>query len=277
MSKRNGAKPYIDTTTPNVARIYDYLLGGRNNFGPDRAAAEQIIKATPHVRESARDSRAFLRRAVTQLTAKAGIRQFIDIGTGLPSQGNVHEVAQAINPDARVAYIDNDPTVVIHARAMLARGEGAIAILDDLRDPESVLSHPALNVQIDLDRPVALLLVAVLDFIADDKDPYGIVSRLVSALAPGSFLVISHATADHLLLARADQAVQFYDTAFSRATLRSYMAVRRFFDGLRLVEPGLVDVRDWRPDEEWPGSTTRITAYGGIGQKPLLWEAASDA
>ncbi|WP_344493825.1 SAM-dependent methyltransferase [Nonomuraea monospora] len=275
MSDHNGTNPYIDTNTPNVARIYNYLLGGRDNFASDRAAAEQIIKVVPHVRRTARENRSFLRRAVTQLTAKAGIRQFIDIGTGLPSKGNVHEIAQAINPDARVTYIDNDPTAIVHARAMLARGEGVIAILDDLRDPDSILSQPRLNALIDLDRPVALLLVAVLHFIEDKEDPYAIVSRLLAALAPGSYLVVSHATADHLPSERTDQALQVYEASSTRATPRTYRQILRFFEGLRLVEPGLVDVRDWRPDRDEPSADVITTCYGGSAQKPLPWEGTA--
>ncbi len=258
MSESNGACPYIDISNPNPARIHDFLLGGKANFGVDREAAAQLTRAAPYMSENARHNRAFLRRAVTQLTVKAGIRQFIDIGSGLPTQGHVHEVAWTVNSDARVVYVDRDPQVVAHARNLLANQTSATAILGDLRAPDTVLAHADLRRLIDLDRPVALLLVAVLESVADTENPANIIAQFIRTVAPGSYLVISHATAD-------------FCPSPTTGYARPYSKIRPLFAGLRLVEPGLVDIRDWRPDGSDHGSIAPTIYYGGIGQKPLPW------
>ena len=181
----------INTGVPNPARIYDYFLGGKDNFPADREVAEQVVAIAPVARDIVEDNRAFLRRAVRLLAGEAGIRQFIDLGSGLPTQGNVHEIAQAAVPDARVVYVDNDAMVVTHSRALLA-GDNTAAIEADLRDPDSVMGHPEVRELIDFDQPIALLLMAILHFVPDDEDPYGIVARFRDALPAGSYLALSH-------------------------------------------------------------------------------------
>jgi hypothetical protein len=262
MSEFNGTCPYIDISSPNPARIHDFLLGGKANFGVDREAAAQLTRATPYMRENARHNRSFLQRAVNQLAVKAGIRQFIDIGSGLPTQGHVHEVAQKVNPDARVVYVDRDPQVVAHARVLLSNQTCSTAIFGDLRRPDTVLAHADLHRLIDLDRPVVLLLIAVLESLADAENPADMVAKLIQTLAPGSYLVISHATADLCPVTEGPHA-------------RPYSEIRNLFAGLRLVEPGLVDIRDWRPEGPDHRSIAPTIYYGGIGQKPLPWAEAA--
>jgi len=255
--------PEIDTSTPHPARMYDYWLGGKDNFPADREAAEEVLALVPKARDMARANRAFLRRAVRSLAGEAGIRQFLDVGTGIPTQGNVHEVAHAIAPDARVAYVDNDPIVHVHANALLA-GSSTTIILADLRKPDTILDHPKVRPFIDFDQPLALLLVAVLHFLTDEDDPAGTVARFRDAMAPGSFLAISHATGD-FNPEMATKAARAYDRATSPVVPRTRAEVERFFDGFALVDPGLVQVSRWRPDGEIPEDEVWI--YGGVGRK----------
>ncbi len=255
----------IGTSTPNPARIYDYLLGGKDNFPADRETAEEVLALAPEVRAVARENRAFLRRAVRYLAGEAGIRQFLDVGTGIPAQGNVHQVAQQVAPDARVVYVDNDPIVLLHARALLA-GNHTTIIQADLREPAAILDHPELREVIDFDQPVAVLLLAILHFITDEEDPAGIVTRLRDAMAPGSYLALSHGTADFRPEAIL-KAAQVYDRATAPLVLRSHAQIGRFFDGLELVAPGLVQVVSWRPDGELPDGWATSPAYGGIARK----------
>jgi hypothetical protein len=219
------------------------------------------------------DNRAFLRRAVRFLTREAGIRQFVDLGSGLPTQGNVHEIAQAIAPDARVVYVDNDAMVVTHSRALLA-GNNTVAIKADLREPDSILEHPEVRELIDFSQPVALLLMAILHFIPDDEDPFGIVARFRDALPAGSYLAISHGTRD--IPARPDMSAeemaemgakveQLYQLTTASLVTRTRTQVERFFDGVELVDPGLVELQLWRPDEQ--GSALPGGFYGGVGRK----------
>jgi len=255
----------IDTSTPNPARIYDYLLGGKDHFPADRTAAEEILAAVPQARAGARENRAFLGRAVRYLAAEAGIRQFLDIGTGLPTQGNVHQIAQAIAPDAPVVYVDNDPVVHAHAAALLAGGH-TVAVLGDLRQPEAILAHPEVRRVLDFGRPVAVLLVAILHFVRDEEDPAGIVARLRDGLAPGSYLVVSHATADfHPEVAAKVTAV--YEQATAPLVLRSRDQIGRLFDGFELVAPGLVQPAAWRPDGEGPASPGAGGFHAGVGRR----------
>jgi hypothetical protein len=186
----------IDTTTPHPARIYDALLGGKDNYAADREAVRNLLRAAPEVRDSARANRAFLQRVVRFLVGEAGIRQIIDIGTGIPTAGNVHEVAGPIALDTRVAYVDNDPIVHVHANALLTGTGTTSIVLADLREPEAILAHPGVTELIDFTRPVALLLVAILHFLTEEENPGRIVATLTSALPPGSYLALSHATAD---------------------------------------------------------------------------------
>ncbi|WP_433325287.1 SAM-dependent methyltransferase [Spirillospora sp. CA-294931] len=258
----------VDLRTPNVARMYDYLLGGKDNYAADREAVEEVVRRAPDTPFVARENRAFLGRGVRFL-AESGIRQFVDIGSGLPTQGNVHEIAHQIAPDARVVYADVDPIVLTHGRALLAGTPGVAVIQGDARRVEDILAHPELTKLIDLDQPVAVLMLAVLHFIDDADDPPGIVARLRSAMAPGSHLMISHVTADFDDDCRVREAGAVYEKATSQITLRARAEVERLFDGFDLVEPGLTTLSLWRPR---PGSTVPFGAerqwcYAGVGRR----------
>jgi hypothetical protein len=264
--QRPGPPGGIDTTTANPARIYDALLGGKDHYPVDRAAADAILKAAPQARQGARENRAFLQRTVRFLAAEAGIRQFLDIGTGLPTQGNVHQVAHLVAADARVVYVDHDPVVHVHANALLANNSPTtVAVLADLREPEAILDNAQVRRLLDFTRPVGVLLVAVLHFIRDEEDPAGIVARLREAMAPGSFLVVSHATGDFHPQAGA-KVTEVYRQASAPLVLRSRQSIERFFDGFDLVEPGLVQPAAWRPDPG-PVSPSAGGFYSGVGQR----------
>ena len=263
----------INTGVPNPARIYDYLLGGKDNFPADRDVADQLLAIAPVARDVVEDNRAFLRRAVRHLTREAGIRQFIDLGSGLPTQGNVHEIAQADAPDARVVYVDNDPMVVTHSRALLA-GDNTVAIQADFREPEALLGHPEVRGLIDFDQPIALLLMAILHFLPDEQEPFGIVARFRDALPTGSHLAISHGTRD--IPVRPDMSVeemtemgtrveQLYQLTTASLVTRTHAQIERFFEGLELLDPGLVEIQLWRPDDQ--GSALPGGFYGGVGRK----------
>jgi hypothetical protein len=252
----------IDTGTPHPARMYDYFLGGKDNFPADRKAADMLLAVAPEARDLARQNRAFLQRAVRFLAGEAGIRQFIDIGTGIPTQGNVHEVAHALAPDARVVYVDNDPIVLTHSRALLA-GHNTTIVQGDLREPDAILDQPAVWQVIDFDQPVAILLVAILHFIKDEEGPDRIVARLRDAMAPGSYLVVSHGTGDFNPDA-TPTAARAYGRSASQLSPRTHAEVLRYFDGLELLEPGLVPVSMWRPDGDIPETKG---VYGGVGRR----------
>jgi hypothetical protein len=265
----------LDPTTPNVARIYDYWLEGKDNFQVDRDFAEKIITIEPSAPYMARQNRGFLGRVVRFLTEKAGIRQFIDIGTGLPTQRNVHQVAQETAPDARIVYVDNDEVVRIHARSLLGDDTNVAAIRADLRDPAAILSHPDVNRLIDFDQPIALLLLAILHFIPDADDPIGIIGRFREVMAPGSHLAISCSTRD-ADPARAAKIIAEYRKASAPAVLRTEAEILRFFGGFRLLDPGrLVYTPEWRPAQPGnAGSTTDPRAdpkkawmLAGLGRK----------
>jgi hypothetical protein len=239
----------IDPTTAHPARRYNYWLGGKDNFAADRASGDAIAAAMPTVRLAARENRMFLRRSVRFL-AEQGITQFLDIGTGIPTADNTHEVAQAVDPAARVVYVDNDPIVLSHARALLtSTPEGATSYLDaDLREPADLLARKDLHATLDLSRPVALMLVAILHFVRDDEHPRKILSQLVAALPAGSYVTISHVTWDHLpphVVAKLDAANP--DGRFRPRTIAELTAL---LDGLEPVDPGLVSIADWRADKE---------------------------
>jgi hypothetical protein len=248
--------------------MYDYYLGGTTNFAADRAAAGQVLRVLPEGRDMAVANRAFLGRAVRFL-AGAGIRQFLDIGTGIPAPGSTAEVLRGCAPGARVVYVDNDPIVIAHARDLAAgHGPGAAAVLQaDVRSPGSLLSHPGLAAVIDARQPVAVLLVAVLHFVRESEDPAGIVARLRQAMAPGSYLVISHGTGDFSPV-RAAEAVRFYEQASAPFVLRSRDQIAGFFDGLDLVEPGLVHLPRWRPEPGPAPDPGRVWLYAGAARKP---------
>jgi SAM-dependent methyltransferase len=253
----------IDTTRAHPARIYDAWLGGKNNFAPDREMADQIAAINPEVPVNARANRAFLGRAV-RFAVESGIRQFLDIGTGIPTAGNTHEVAQAIDPECSVAYVDNDPMVLAHSRALMAAaGRGRTSVIQgDLRDPAAILSHPEVRAAVDLARPVALLLVAVLHFLGDEDKPEEIIATLRDALAPGSVLVLSHGVYSEDAQDVADEIATAYNRGAANVHVRSPSRVVEFFDGFDLLDPGFVLVSDWRPDAD----TVPLTRVGsGIG------------
>jgi S-adenosyl methyltransferase len=260
--------PFVDASVPNVARVYDYLLGGKDNYSADREAAVELVRLVPDALRACHNNRRFLQRAVRFLAADAGVRQFIDIGAGLPTQGNVHEVAQGVNPDARVLYVDYDPVVISHAQALLVKNPFTVAINRDLRDPAQIIAHPALQALIDLGRPVAILLVAVLHFIPDEDDPYGIVAALKAAMSPGSYLVVSHVTADEVSGPVTAKVRELYQRTTASATPRTRTDIGRFFDGTEIIAPGLTDVSAWRAEVRLLGGPTRTLFYGGMGRKP---------
>lgn len=251
------------SSTANVARMYDYYLGGKDNYAIDRQCAQRVISTVPLAREIARANRAFLGRAMRFLAGEAGIGQFIDIGAGLPTQDNVHQVAQRANPASRVVYVDNDPVVLVHARALLARDAQTRAILRDVRRPGEILADRDLVHLLDLSRPVAVLLVAVLHFIPDEHNAYAAVRTLVDAMAPGSYLVVSHVE----WCPELEAAARHYGQANAPVVLRSVDEIARFFDGLDLISPGLVNVQRWRPDDQTLCLDGDVPCYGGIGVK----------
>jgi hypothetical protein len=261
----------IDVSRPQTARMYDYYLGGKNHFAADRELAEKLLASVPSARTAARENRAFMGRAVRFLAGQAGIRQFLDIGTGLPTTNSVHEVAQAIAPAARVVYVDNDPLVLAHARALLSSApEGRTAYIHaDLRDPTAIVSNPAVREVLDFDQPVALMLVAILHFIPDKDHPAEIIANLLGALPSGSYLVASHGTHEH---DRAGFAVgqQAYQSSGVTARARdSGDFAELAFSGLQLVPPGVVLVSEWRPDNPSPRpSPAEVGIYGGVARKP---------
>ena len=261
----------FDTSVAHNARVWNYWLGGKDHFEAAREAGDRVFAMFPDIVHVARGDRAFLGRAVRFLTTQAGIRQFLDIGTGLPSANNVHDVAQRINPETRVVYADNDPIVLAHARALLASGpNGATAYLDaDIREPEKILSDPVTRSTLDFTRPIALMLVAVLHFVPDEDGPRHIVRTLVDALPPGSYVVASHATAEHNPegLSGAGRA---YEEGGMRGAIRtSEEFTDLVFGGLELVDPGVVLVSEWRPEGEGiRPQPNEVNTYGGVARKP---------
>jgi SAM-dependent methyltransferase len=257
----------IDTATPNVARIYDYLLGGKDNFAADREAARQLIEAIPDVAAIARDNRSFLGRVVRYLVTEAGIRQFLDLGGGLPTQANVHELAQGVAPETRVVYVDIDPVVASHGRALLASGDQVGMVLGDLRDPASILHHPDVTRLLDLTRPAAVLCTSTLHFIADEADPHKVIAEYRDHLAPGSCLAISHGTLEEDPEGEGGKAEVVYRQASSQLHVRPLPEVLRFFDGFELVDPGLTWITEWRPEPGTAPTGRPHSMRGGVGRK----------
>jgi SAM-dependent methyltransferase len=259
--------PPFDTSVAHVARVYNYWLGGKDNFAADRAAGEQAIKAFPDIVLSARANRAFLARTVRFLAGEAGIRRFLDIGTGIPSANNTHEVAQSVAQESRIVYVDNDPVVLTHARALLTSDPaGATAYIDaDLREPERILEGAARL--LDFSRPVAVMLMAILQHLHEEDDPYRVVATLVDAVPPGSFLALSHPAKDINAEAMAKMAESLNKMMAEKVTFRDRPAVARFFDGLDLVEPGMVQASKWRPTTE-AEAISPAALWGGVARKP---------
>jgi SAM-dependent methyltransferase len=259
----------VDTRRANIARVYDYLLGGSHNFLADQDAGRALAAVEPNVRAFAKANREFLGEAVRFLCA-AGIRQFLDIGSGIPTRGNVHEVARAAGPGSRVAYADVDPVAVAHSTAILAGSQDTTVIAGDLREPGAILAHPLVRQLIDFSQPAGLLLVSVLPFIADADDPWQIVASLADALAPGSYLVICHGTDEGRAdVTRAMDKV-YKSSVSASGGARSRADILRFFDGLDLVDPGLVYVQQWRPGEltDLPSDPAQRWGLVGVARKP---------
>ncbi len=255
-----------EATRPSVARVYDFLLGGHHNFAVDREFGRKLIEAEPNAREIVAENRAFLGRSVRHQVA-AGIRQFIDLGSGIPTQRNVHEIAQAADPAARVVYVDNDPVAVAHSRHILRGNPGAAVIGEDMRDPEAILAHPDLRGLIDLAEPVGLLFVSVLHFLPDSDDPAGLVGGFARRLAPGSHVTISHVTHEPLP-GTAAEVVKLYQRTTNPARTRTRGEILALFSGFELIEPGLVLMPLWRPDGPAPEHPERCWYYAGVGRKP---------
>jgi hypothetical protein len=261
--------PGVDPERPNVARVYDYLLGGTHNFAVDQDVARNLIAIEPTARDVAKANRAFLGRAVRFL-AEAGIRQFLDIGSGVPTQGNVHEIARAVAPESRVVYVDIDKVAIAHSESILARDDKATVIEADIREPEMILGHPEAQRLIDFDQPVGLLLLAMLHLVGDEENPCDLVRTLARPLPSGSYLTISHMTSDGQP-APVVEAMRRLNTRYTaNVTLRGHSKVHGFFDGFDLVEPGLVFVPLWRPDRPAPfiDQPERSWNYAGVGRKP---------
>lgn len=252
----------VDLSRPNVARVYDYVLGGANNFEVDREFAKRLLATMPDAQFLAQENRAFLRRTVSHLTRDAGVRQFVDLGSGIPTVGNTHEVVQRIDPDARVVYVDNEPVAVAHSELILQDNKNAAVIRADIRDVRAVLQHPVTRQMIDLDEPVAILAFAVLHFMSDEQDPYRLVARYRDATVPGSYLVLSHVSRDGR--PEVEDVIRQYRVSDNPITDRSRDEILEFFAGYELVDPGLVIIRDWRPEIDLSDAGAS-PVYGGVG------------
>jgi SAM-dependent methyltransferase len=264
-----GLPVVVDTTRPHQARVYDYWLGGKDNFAVDREAAERALAAYPGLRRGVRAQRAFLAKVVDYLARSQGIRQFLDIGTGIPTANNTHEVAHAVDPDARIVYLDNDPVVLAHARALLTGSRpGTTSYIDaDARDTGKILTEAA--ALLDFRQPIAVLLIGILQLIPDRDDPGAIVARLAEAVVPGSWLAIFHPANDILADQMGEVARQVSQNAVTPTTLRSRQEILRFFDGLDLMDPpGLVQVHRWLPGAAAPDTDDEVPGYAGLARKP---------
>ncbi|MBT2408322.1 MULTISPECIES: SAM-dependent methyltransferase [unclassified Streptomyces] len=275
MERPSWAPPGIDISVPSVSRIYDYYLGGSHNFEVDRQAARRAMEFIPGLPKIMQANRAFMRRAVRH-AADQGITQFLDIGSGIPTFGNVHEIAQAASPEARVVYVDHDPVAVAHSRAVLDGDDRTAVVAADLRKPQEILAAPEVERLLDLDRPVALLLVAVLHFMEDADEPYAAVAALRDALAPGSLLILTHASFEGIPLSEevAGGAVGVYRDIRNPLVMRSGEEISRFFDGFELVDPGVVAMPNWHAggaeapeDGEAPEDPYAFSGFAGVGRK----------
>jgi hypothetical protein len=267
MDRPSWAPEEIDLERPSAARVYDFYLGGAHNFAPDREMAQQAMRMWPELPRIMQANRAFLRRGVRYLVDQ-GIRQFIDIGSGIPTVGNVHEVAQQADPSVNVVYVDIDPVAVTHSRLILADDDRTLVVQEDLRNPEELLGNPDLLAHIDLDEPVAVLMVAVLHFIGDEDRPADIIAHYRSRIAPGSHLVISHASYEgQPELAKSHQ--ELYQRTRTPMTMRSRAEINAFFEGFTLVDPGVVWLPLWRPEASDPPADhpERTTGFAGVGRK----------
>ncbi|MBP2708647.1 SAM-dependent methyltransferase [Microbispora sp. RL4-1S] len=266
-------RPQIDTTRPSISRVYDYMLGGKDNFAVDRMVAEKALLIAPNAPHAARSNRRFLKRVVRFLAAEAGIRQFLDIGSGLPTQGNVHEIAHEVAPEARVVYVDNDPIVLVHGRALLAENGSTTVVEADIRDPEALLGNEEVRGLIDFDQPVALLLFGILHHLGDEEDPAAIAARLRDALPSGSYLALSHfhnpgpehPSATEL----AFSSEKMFNENLGTGRWRTRDEILAYFGDMDLLEPGLVPLIQWRPDHEeiLEEGDIHLLFAGGVGRK----------
>ncbi|MCW2638309.1 MAG: hypothetical protein JWP76_615 [Dactylosporangium sp.] len=265
MERPTWAPEDVNVERPSVARVYDYFLGGSHNFAVDREFADEVLRAMPDVPTVAQENRAFLRRAVRYLCG-LGIRQFVDLGSGIPTVGNVHEVAQSLDPGAEVVYVDMDPVAYAHSRAILADNPHATVIRADLRQPAEVLADPQLRAHIDVDQPVGLLLVAVLHFVPDDERPADIVAAYGSAVAPGSHIVVSHMSAEGMDDAK-DEALNLYQRSSTTVIPRTAQDVTRLLGDFSLVEPGVVRLPQWRPESPDEAGSTEIPGLAVVARR----------
>jgi SAM-dependent methyltransferase len=261
------ASPDVDMSRPSIARVYDFLLDGKENLDVDRRAANRFLNVVPEAAQIAKDNREFLRRGLRFLVGEAGIRQVIDVGSGLPTAGNVHELAHEFASDVRVVYVDNDPVVLAHGHALLHHDRITTMIKADLRRPETIFEHEDATELIDFSQPFAVLLGGILHHLYDREDPYGAVAHIVRRLVPGSYLLVSNFLDDDEPRAKAAERA-FMDSGLRRGRFRTWTEQRRFFEGLEIVEPGFVYVNDWRPDERTStDDAVRTLHAGGIGRK----------
>lgn len=267
MLRPNWAPSNLDLDRPSAARVYDYYLGGFHNFAVDREMAREAMRLWPELPQIMQANRAFLRRAV-RFAAREGVRQFLDIGSGIPTVGNSHEVAREADPSARVVYVDVDPVAVAHSRAILAGDADTGVVQADLRDPDRVVNDAAVRELIDFDQPIGLLLVAVLHFVPDEDEPQAVIGRLREVIAPGSLLVISHASQDGQP-DLADSHQRLYARTPTPMTMRSQRQIQDFFDGFEIVEPGVVPMQDWHPESspEATAAPLRMVGFAGVGRK----------
>lgn len=258
----------VDLTRPNAARVYDYLLGGGCNFDIDRKFADEVLEVLPEAREATRLNRGFLRRAV-RYCAEQGVRQFLDLGAGIPTVGPTHEIAAAVHPGSKVLYVDNEAVAVAHSKLLLEHNANAAMLQEDARVPEAILHAPETRQLLDFDQPIAVMMLALLHFMPDAEDPAGLVASYRDALAPGSYLILSHVTQEGRVGARTEDAVDKYRRTANTAYVRDRDQVLRFFDGFELVEPGVVFTQEWRPEtaEEAGETSERSLALAGVGRK----------
>jgi O-methyltransferase involved in polyketide biosynthesis len=258
----------IDTSVAHSARVWNYLLGGKDNFAADREAAQQVLTLVPTLADDARADRGFLVRVVRYLASKAGVRQFLDVGTGLPTANNTHEVAQAIMPECRVVYVDNDPLIMAHAQALLTSAPQGVTsyIHADLRDPDTILHEAAQK--LDLTQPVGLMLLGILNYITDTDEAHALVNRLLDALPSGSYMAISHPTAEINKDAVHEAMRRWNETGAAQIRARSPQEIAHFFDGMELLEPGVVSDSLWRPEATDIGTPIAVDQFGGVGRKP---------
>ncbi|MET8360977.1 SAM-dependent methyltransferase [Micromonospora sp. NPDC005171] len=275
MTRDKAAPAGIDPTIPSVARVYDFFLGGKDNFEADRKVAEHALRITPDGPAAGQANRAFLRRVIRFLVSEAGIDQFLDIGSGLPTQGNVHEVATEQNSKAQVVYVDNDPIVLTHGRALLAAEGTATVIQADIREPEAILNHPDVRRFLDFDRPVGLLLFAILHHLGDDEDPKAVAAALIDALPSGSYVAISHfrdpGERDPEGSRKAREVERIFNESLGTGRWRTDEEILSFAEGLTVLEPGLVPLAEWRPESDAPAATqtdTYHTFVGLLARKP---------